>query len=96
MHGTAVTGRLGPAVSRCRARQHHGQAATLAPRAPGAGKMSQRRAGTPRFVQATGQARRARGESTGQHHRDAEARKILPGGNDVAVSMYSLNNHKRD
>ena len=31
-----------PAVSRCRARQHHGQAVTLAPGAPGAVKMSQR------------------------------------------------------
>ena len=30
-----------PAVSRCRARQHHGQAVILAPDAPVAGKMSQ-------------------------------------------------------
>ena len=30
-----------PAVSRCRARQHHGQAVSLAPDAPGTVKMSQ-------------------------------------------------------
>jgi uncharacterized protein YbjT (DUF2867 family) len=36
-------------------------------------RCSQRRAGTPRIVQAIGQARRARGESAGQHHRDAKA-----------------------
>jgi hypothetical protein len=30
-----------PAVSRCRARQHHGQAVSIAPNAPGAVKMSQ-------------------------------------------------------
>jgi hypothetical protein len=29
-----------PAVSRCRARQHHGKAVTLAPDAPIAGRMS--------------------------------------------------------
>jgi len=41
-----------PAVSRCRARQHHGQAVTLAPSTPAAGKMSQWRGGTPRIVRA--------------------------------------------
>ena len=35
-----------PAVSRCRARQHHGQAATIAPGAPGIVRMSQRRGRT--------------------------------------------------
>jgi hypothetical protein len=30
-----------PAVSRCRARQHHGQAVSVAPGAPVAGRMSQ-------------------------------------------------------
>jgi hypothetical protein len=44
-----------PAVSRCRARQHHGQAAaavTLTPGAPDAVKMSQQWDDTPRIVQA--------------------------------------------
>ena len=40
-----------PAVSRCRARQPHGQAGASR-RVREAGKMSQRRAGTPRIVRA--------------------------------------------
>jgi hypothetical protein len=36
-----VTGRCGPAVSRCRARQHHDQADSIAASAPEAVKMSQ-------------------------------------------------------
>ena len=41
-----------PAVSRCRARQHHDQAVNVAPSALGAGTVSQRRGGTPRIVRA--------------------------------------------
>jgi hypothetical protein len=42
-----------PAVSRCRARQHHGQAVSITPDAPVAGRRSQRPgAGTPRIVRA--------------------------------------------
>ena len=39
-----------PPVSRCRARQHHGQAVTLAPGAPVAGECHSRWVGTPRIV----------------------------------------------
>jgi hypothetical protein len=41
-----------PAVSRCRARQHHGQAVSVAPSAPVAVKRHSLRAGTPRTVRA--------------------------------------------
>jgi len=72
-----------PAVSRCRARQHHGQAVNLAPGAPEAVKMSQpagrnaahcrgQPSGPDGEGQARGQARSARGEP--QHLSEARAR----------------------
>ena len=41
-----------PAVSRCRARQHHGQTVTLVPDAPIAMRCHRNRAGAPRIVRA--------------------------------------------
>jgi hypothetical protein len=41
-----------PAVSRCRARQQHGQVVTFTPGVPIAGRMSQATGGTPRIVRA--------------------------------------------
>ena len=77
-----------PPYPRCRARQHHGQAATLAPRAPG------------RCHSLTGRddAAHCPGHRPGpmgarRIYRSAlqgrEDPKILPEGNDAAVAMYS-------